>query len=55
MHNFITDFDMWLAMVGSLILVGCLFAICWLFRGGGTDEIDPHKEMLWRILDKGDK
>jgi len=55
MHSFISKFDMWLVLAGSIFLVICLFGIRYLFKADGIDEIDPHEEMLWRILDKGEK
>jgi len=55
MHNFITDFDVLLAIFGVLVLLMLLFGVWLLMRDrNDINDIDEH-EMLWRILDKGDK
>lgn len=54
MHNFISEFDVWLAVVGGLVLLVCLFGVWYLFKDKDFDEIDTHEEILCRILDKGD-
>jgi len=59
MHNFITDFDILMGIIGGLVAVACLFAVWFLLRDSDDYLNSNMKEdghaLWWRMLDKGDK
>ena len=59
MHNFVTTFDFWIAVLASLLLLFCLVAVWHLLSDhdgylNNNLKEDEHA-MWWRMVDKGDK